>query len=133
MRRDYREEGFFFGEEDFESRMETEAKPVLSMVQSGDFKGCDGNTIHYEALINSDEKAAIVISHGFCEFYPKYHEMFYYFYEAGYSVFFVEHRGHGFSYREIDDPDKKALIDRKHKANLFKLQLMPSFKPEIEY
>lgn len=32
---------------------------------------------------------------------------------------------------EIDDPDKKALIDRKHKANLFKLQLMPSFKPEI--
>ena len=34
---------------------------------------------------------------------------------------------------EIDDPDKKALIDRKHKANLFKLQLMPSFKPEIEY
>lgn len=32
---------------------------------------------------------------------------------------------------EIDDPDKKALIDRKHKANLFKLQLMPAFKPEI--
>ena len=31
----------------------------------------------------------------------------------------------------IDDPEKKALIDRKHKANLFKLQLMPSFKPEI--
>lgn len=31
----------------------------------------------------------------------------------------------------IDDPEKKSLIDRKHKANLFKLQLMPSFKPEI--
>ncbi len=30
---------------------------------------------------------------------------------------------------EIDDPDKKAIIDRKHKMNLFKLQLMPSFKP----
>ncbi len=30
---------------------------------------------------------------------------------------------------EIDDADKKALIDRKHKANLFKLQLMPCFKP----
>lgn len=46
----------------------------------------------------------------------------------------------GFTYAEldryiregvIDDPEKKALIDRKHKANLFKLQLMPSFKPEI--
>ena len=30
---------------------------------------------------------------------------------------------------EIDDPDKKALIDRKHEMNLFKLQLMPAFKP----
>ena len=32
---------------------------------------------------------------------------------------------------EIDDPAKKALIDRKHEANLFKLQLMPCFEPEI--
>ena len=32
---------------------------------------------------------------------------------------------------EIDDPTKKELIDRKHKANLFKLELMPCFEPEI--
>lgn len=32
---------------------------------------------------------------------------------------------------EIDDEEKKANIDRRHKNNLFKLQLMPSFKPEI--
>lgn len=32
---------------------------------------------------------------------------------------------------EIEDQDKKAIIDRKHKTNLFKLQLMPAFKPEI--
>lgn len=32
---------------------------------------------------------------------------------------------------EIDDPAKKALIDKKHKANLFKLQLMPSFMPDL--
>lgn len=46
----------------------------------------------------------------------------------------------GFTYAEldkyiregiIDDDDKKKLIDTKHKNNLFKLQLMPSFKPEI--
>lgn len=46
----------------------------------------------------------------------------------------------GFTYAELDvyirtgqisDPDKKALIDRKHKMNLFKLQLMPCFQPEI--
>lgn len=48
----------------------------------------------------------------------------------------------GFTYAEldvyirtgkIDDPEKKELIDRKHKANLFKLELMPAFKPEISY
>jgi len=32
---------------------------------------------------------------------------------------------------EIDDKAKKEIIDRKHKANLFKLELMPSFKPEF--
>lgn len=32
---------------------------------------------------------------------------------------------------EIDDAQKQALIDKKHKANLFKLQLMPAFKPTI--
>ncbi|MBQ2968332.1 MAG: NAD(+) synthase [Clostridia bacterium] len=46
----------------------------------------------------------------------------------------------GFTYAELDvyirqgimeDADKKALIDRKHKMNLFKLELMPAFKPEL--
>ena len=33
---------------------------------------------------------------------------------------------------EIDDLEKKELIDRKHRINLFKLQLMPSFNPGLE-
>ena len=46
----------------------------------------------------------------------------------------------GFTYAELDvyirtgyieDQNKKELIDRKHRANLFKLQLMPCFKPEL--
>ena len=46
----------------------------------------------------------------------------------------------GFTYNEldryiregkIDDEEKKKIIDQKHKNNLFKLKLMPSFKPEI--
>lgn len=32
---------------------------------------------------------------------------------------------------EIENAETKAKIDRMHKNNLFKLQLMPSFKPEI--
>jgi len=46
----------------------------------------------------------------------------------------------GFTYAELDvyirtgeiaDQAKKEIIDRRHKANLFKLQLMPCFVPEI--
>ena len=47
----------------------------------------------------------------------------------------------GFTYAELDtyirtgeikDEAKKEKIDRKHKANLFKLELMPAFDPQIE-
>lgn len=47
----------------------------------------------------------------------------------------------GFTYAELDtyirtgviaDEAKRALIDRKHKANLFKLQLMPCFEPDLD-
>ncbi len=46
----------------------------------------------------------------------------------------------GFTYAELDkyiregiieDETKKALIDKKHKQNLFKLELMPIFKPKM--
>ena len=46
----------------------------------------------------------------------------------------------GFTYAELDvyirtgkieDQTKRELIDKKHKANLFKLELMPSFKPKF--
>lgn len=46
----------------------------------------------------------------------------------------------GFTYAELDvyirtgkieDQAKKELIDRKHQMNLFKLELMPAFKPEL--
>lgn len=46
----------------------------------------------------------------------------------------------GFTYAELDryiregvieDPEKKEMIDRRHRMNLFKLQLMPAFDPEL--
>lgn len=33
---------------------------------------------------------------------------------------------------EIDDPEVKKTIDAKHRANLFKLQLMPCFEPKLD-
>ena len=33
----------------------------------------------------------------------------------------------------IENQEHKAIIDRKHEMNLFKLQLMPCYKPSEEY
>ena len=54
---------------------------------------------------------AIVISHGFTEFATKYSEMIWYFMLAGYSVCFLEHRGHGRSVRDIDNPSLVWIDD----------------------
>ncbi len=102
----------FFGEDDYAEQMNNVVLPFLKEHdEQGYFAGTGGIKLHYHALINPKEQAAVVISHGFCEFFEKYHEMTYYFYQSGYSVFFIEHRGHAYSEREIDDPDKIHCTD----------------------
>ena len=71
--------------------------------EDGYMKSADGTRIHYGYVTTPVAKAAIVISHGFTECMPKYYEMIYYFAKAGYSVYMVEHRGHGFSDRSVSD------------------------------
>ena len=58
--------------------------------------------------INPDEKASVVIVHGFCEFFGKYHEVAYKFFKEGYSVFFLELRGHGKSERDFPHEDQRV-------------------------
>lgn len=71
--------------------------------EDGYMKSADGTRIHYGYVTTPVPKAAIVISHGFTECMPKYYEMIYYFAKTGYSVYMVEHRGHGFSERSVSD------------------------------
>lgn len=61
----------------------------------------DGTRLRSYAAVNPEEKASIVMIHGFCEFFGKYHETAWRFYQEGYSVFFVELRGHGASGRNL--------------------------------
>jgi lysophospholipase len=82
-----------------------------STLQEGYFTGSDGMKIHYHYAVHPQEQAAIVISHGFCEFVCKYYEIMYYFYQMGYSVFFLEYRGHGFSQRYVEELDKVHVRD----------------------
>jgi lysophospholipase len=100
-------ENLFISDKDFEASVQEVIRPFLrERANDGYFVNTDGLSLHYKYLINPDERASIVISHGFCEYIPKYEETVYYFYKMGYSVFIMEHRGHGFSEREVDNLSK---------------------------
>lgn len=103
----WKKQGFLIGERDYKVKMERIVEPFMREHKcEGDFRSFDGMNIHYHYLLNPKEKAAIVISHGFCEFVAKYYEMMYYYYQLGYSVFFIEHRGHGYSGRMTENRNK---------------------------
>ena len=62
-----------------------------------------GMRLHYEYYLCSDPVGAVVICHGFTESAEKFRELAYYFLQAGYSVFAFDQRGHGQSYRAVED------------------------------
>lgn len=71
-------------------------KEKLSKIKEvGYFEGKNNAKIYYEKYSIDNEKGRIVISHGFSECIDKFTEMIYYFTEMGYSVYGIEHRGHG--------------------------------------
>lgn len=105
-------EDMIIGEDDFSEKLENVIKPwVHNKLQEGFFDSQDGTKIHYHYAIHDEERASVVISHGFCEFVSKYHEVMYYFYQMGYSVFFLEYRGHGFSQRCVEELDRVVVRD----------------------
>jgi len=90
-----------FPEEDLEAEME-KVEAYLSGIC---ISGCltEENKLYYELYPQEDAKGTIVISFGFAESARKYHELIYYFLNAGYQVAVMEHRGHGKSSREVKD------------------------------
>ncbi|WEV64000.1 alpha/beta hydrolase [Bifidobacterium sp. ESL0732] len=66
-------------------------------------------------------RGAIVFSFGFTEFAAKHAEMAWYFLLAGYSVCILEHRGHGYSVRDVSNPSLVWIDDwRRYVADLAK-------------
>jgi lysophospholipase len=93
-----------FEEENFIDKMHEVVVPFLDKTRnSAFFELKNRKQLHYEEFIHPNEKAIIVISHGFCEFTRKYDEVIYTFYQEGYSVYVVDHLGHGYSSRDVDD------------------------------
>ena len=76
---------------------------------SGYFKGENNADIYYEYYKNkmdSRKNKAVVISHGYSENLVKFTELIHYFYQEGYSVYGIEHRGMARSTRLAQDKTK---------------------------
>ncbi|MBR5635898.1 MAG: alpha/beta fold hydrolase [Pseudobutyrivibrio sp.] len=97
----------FITNKNFADEMAGSIQPFLKdKIKDDYFVNTNGMKLHYQMLINPNERASIVISHGYCEFTTKFAETMYYFYEMGYSVFIMEHRGHGLSERQVEGYSK---------------------------
>lgn len=91
----------FIGEEDFFDTMNGQGRQWRKdKVENADFISFDGSKLCYYYSMPKEAKATIVIIHGFCEFWGKYHELAWYLHQAGYGFFFLEQRGHGHSDRD---------------------------------
>lgn len=101
-----------YDDEGFVRAVETVLKPWLEAhVTGGTFSSFDGTKIQYYSAPRPDAKGVIVMMHGYCEFFGKFHETAHHFWEQGYTVHFIEHRGHGGSGRSVDDPDLVDVAD----------------------
>ncbi|WP_195262567.1 MULTISPECIES: alpha/beta hydrolase [unclassified Clostridium] len=78
-----------------EDVVEKVKKELSYIKQSGYFTGENNVKIYYEKYKPKKEIGKIVIAHGFTECIEKYREIIYYFIREGYSVYIMEHRGHG--------------------------------------
>ena len=80
-------------------------------LHSGHMNSYDGTTLQYYFALRPHARGSVCFLHGFCECIVIYRELLYRFYEQGYSVFFLEQRGHGRSGRANKDPEVVYVKD----------------------
>lgn len=92
----------FITEEEFPQAEETILKPFLrDHVVHEMISSRDGTALSTYYALQDHPRGTVVFVHGFCEFFGKYHELFWEYFTNGFNVFFVELRGHGLSERKV--------------------------------
>ena len=89
---------------DYKTLMEQTIEPFLQKYRKEFWmERDDEKKIYCLRFRVKNPKAVVVISHGFTENEEKYKENIYRFLKRNYSVYFMEHCGHGRSYRLVED------------------------------
>lgn len=108
----YFDSSIFISENNFQADMESIAEPYLkARMSSNTMDTSTGDYIYYETFKADNQKAVIVMFHGFSEFTNKFNENAYYFLKSGYSVVRFDHNGHGNSIRKVDNLSKVYTND----------------------
>ena len=102
----------FLGEEDFLPVINNEIRKWRTdWVTRGMITSFDGTHLNYYIASPENPKACVVIVHGLGEFWPKYYEYAWNLFRAGFKVFFMEQRGHGYSEGKCKEPDLIYIND----------------------
>lgn len=89
-------------EDSFAEEMLRVRKTLKALRTAGTFERRAGESIYFELYRAKQAKGWVAISHGFTEGIPKYTEMIWYFLQEGWSVAICDHRGHGRSFRQVE-------------------------------
>lgn len=90
--------------EDYRTQMEQVVEPFLQEYRDEFWLEREvGKKVYCLRFRKKKPKAVVVIAHGFTENEEKYKENIYRFLKQNYSVYFMEHCGHGRSYRLVED------------------------------
>jgi len=98
--------------ENFKETMDEKVVPYLDSIrQTGYMERVPGQKIFWQHFEPENKKAVLVLVHGFTEGVDKFQEAAWYFLQNGLSVWMIQQRGHGLSYRETDNPCKVHITD----------------------
>lgn len=125
----------YLQETGYRANMKKVVEPYLRKYRRcGSFTSFDGTRIFYCTYVPKHARGSIVISHGFSEFAQKYHEVIYYFLQAGYCVFIPEHRGHGRSGRRLRNLEKvyvRSFAEYVRDLHIFVNKIVKPYQNEM--
>jgi len=79
--------------------------------ESGYFERVSGQKIYWQHFRADEERGVLVLVHGFTEEVTKFTEAAWYFVRSGLSVWQIQQRGHGLSYRGNTNPSRVHITD----------------------
>lgn len=104
-------------EDNLEKKYQTVIKSFWSLGRFSSFQGVDDIRINFATFTHPNHVKNLVIVQGRSESYIKYQEFSYDFYQQGYNIFILDHRGQGLSERMLDNPHKGYVKDFDDYAN----------------